>query len=34
MRKDVAACIEAAADRGVDLGQLRVVAETGPLDLS
>ncbi|MCV7317006.1 NAD(P)-dependent oxidoreductase [Mycolicibacillus parakoreensis] len=34
MRKDVAACIEAAADRGVDLGQLRTVAETGPLDLS
>ncbi|MDQ2627277.1 MAG: NAD(P)-dependent oxidoreductase [Actinomycetota bacterium] len=34
MRKDVAACIEAAADRGVELGQLRTVAETGPLDLS
>lgn len=34
MRKDVAACIEAAADRGVDLGQLRTVAENGPLDLS
>lgn len=34
MRKDVAACIEAATDRGVELGQLRTVAETGPLDLS
>jgi len=34
MRKDVAACIEAAADRGVQLGQLQTVAETGPLDLS
>jgi 3-hydroxyisobutyrate dehydrogenase-like beta-hydroxyacid dehydrogenase len=34
MRKDVAACIEAAADRGVDLGQLRTVVETGLLDLS
>ncbi len=34
MRKDVAACIAAAADRGVELGQLRTVAETGPLDLS
>lgn len=34
MRKDVAACIEAAADRGVELGQLRTVAETGLLDLS
>jgi 3-hydroxyisobutyrate dehydrogenase-like beta-hydroxyacid dehydrogenase len=34
MRKDIAACIEAAADRGVELGQLRTVAETGPLSLS
>lgn len=34
MRKDVAACIEAAADRGVELGQLRTVVESGPLDLS
>ena len=34
MRKDVAACIEAAADRGVELGQLREVAQNGPLDLS
>lgn len=34
MRKDVAACVEAAADRGVELGQLRTVAETGPLDLA
>lgn len=34
MRKDIAACIEAAADRGVELGQLRTVAETGPLGLS
>lgn len=34
LRKDVAACIEAAADSGVELGQLRTVAETGPLSLS
>lgn len=34
MRKDVAACIDAAADRGVDLGQLQTVAQNGPLDLS
>jgi len=34
MRKDVAACIEAAADRGVELGQLQAVAQNGPLDLS
>lgn len=34
MRKDVAACIEAAADRGVELGLLQTVAQNGPLDLS
>lgn len=34
MRKDVAACIEAAADRGVELGLLRTVVEAGRLDLS
>ncbi|BBZ24365.1 NAD(P)-dependent oxidoreductase [Mycolicibacter hiberniae] len=34
MRKDVAACIEAAADHGVELGQLQTVAQNGPLDLS
>lgn len=33
LRKDVAACIAAADDAGVELGQLRTVAETGPLSL-
>lgn len=34
LRKDVAACVAAAADAGVELGQLRSVAETGPLSLT
>lgn len=34
MRKDIAACIAAADAAGVELGQLRAVAETGLLSLS
>ncbi|HEU4360524.1 MAG TPA: NAD(P)-dependent oxidoreductase [Mycobacterium sp.] len=34
LRKDIAACLAAAEDVGVDLGRLRSVAETGPLGLS
>ncbi len=34
LRKDIAACVVAAEDAGVELGQLRAVAETGALDLS
>lgn len=34
LRKDIAACVAAAQDAGVDLGVLRAVAESGPLGLS
>ncbi|MGH3267107.1 MAG: NAD-binding protein, partial [Trebonia sp.] len=34
LRKDIAACVVAAEDAGVDLGVLRNLVETGPLSLS
>lgn len=34
LRKDVAACLAATADIGVDLGQLAAVISNGPLELS
>lgn len=34
LRKDVAACVAAAEDAGVDLGRLRSVVDGGPLELS
>jgi 3-hydroxyisobutyrate dehydrogenase-like beta-hydroxyacid dehydrogenase len=33
LRKDIAACVEAAADAGADLGLLGTVVDSGPLDL-
>jgi hypothetical protein len=33
LRKDIAACIAAAADAGADLGLLGSVVERGPLEL-
>jgi 3-hydroxyisobutyrate dehydrogenase-like beta-hydroxyacid dehydrogenase len=34
LRKDLAACVEAVAERGADLGLLGTVTNSGPLDLS
>ncbi|NED68722.1 hypothetical protein G3I15_48150 [Streptomyces sp. SID10244] len=34
LRKDVAACVVAAEDAGVDLGWLRSVVDAGPIELS
>jgi 3-hydroxyisobutyrate dehydrogenase-like beta-hydroxyacid dehydrogenase len=34
LRKDVAACVSAADDAGVDLGWLRSIVDSGPLSLS
>jgi 3-hydroxyisobutyrate dehydrogenase-like beta-hydroxyacid dehydrogenase len=34
LRKDIAACLEAATEAGVDLGLLGTVVETGPLHLT
>lgn len=34
LRKDVAACLSAAGDLGVDLGELATVIRTGPLELA
>ncbi|WP_068274009.1 NAD(P)-dependent oxidoreductase [Aldersonia kunmingensis] len=34
LRKDVAACVSAAEDTGVDLGWLRSIVDSGPLSLS
>ncbi|WP_324290195.1 NAD-binding protein [Gordonia sp. SL306] len=34
LRKDVAACVMAAEDAGVDLGWLRSVVDAGPIELS
>jgi 3-hydroxyisobutyrate dehydrogenase-like beta-hydroxyacid dehydrogenase len=34
LRKDIAACVDAAAEAGADLGLLGTVVDSGPLDLS